>query len=100
MPSLFSGFFQEAGFKHQAFDFFGVALDVFLIMRQADIFDQRAAFKGNIRALDRQILDKRHRIAILQNISVGISYGDLVIVAHIVSFCRCMVVENPVIAGQ
>ena len=60
--------------QNQAFDPVITAVDFLRVARQPDRLDQRAALQRLARALDRQILDQRHLIAIGQDIADRVAH--------------------------
>jgi len=44
LKCVLRNFFQKTGFEYQAFDFVGIAFNLFFIIGEADILDDRASF--------------------------------------------------------
>ena len=57
--------FHKAGFKHEAFDVFRAAVDLFRVTGEADIPDHRPALEGNAGTLDGEVLNQGYSITIL-----------------------------------
>jgi len=64
---------QERGLQDEALHLLGVALDLVRIAGEADVLDQRAALERLRGALHLQVLDQRHRVAVIENGAVGIA---------------------------
>jgi hypothetical protein len=63
----------ELGTQHQPLDRLVAAVDLFRIVGEADRLDDGAALEGLVRALDLEVLDECHRIAIGEDVAGGIA---------------------------
>ncbi|CDX23607.1 hypothetical protein MPLB_300008 [Mesorhizobium sp. ORS 3324] len=68
---------QKLRLQHQALHLLGVAFDLAGIAVEADVLHQRAALDGLGRALDLEVLDQGHGVAILQRRAVAVFYDHV-----------------------
>ena len=75
MSGLFSGLLHKLGLEQQAAHI-GLAIHVVAIsaINQADAFDFGALLQRARRAFDFEVFHQNHRVAVLQQVAVGIAY--------------------------
>jgi len=67
-------FSQKAWHQSQAFNFVKMAIDSFIALSEATIFDYRASFQCNGRAFYLQIFNDLHRVARTEHSAITIFY--------------------------